>query len=93
MTKAFEQWTVLPHGKLAEVDENILTVTGDVATGRWRLIMLYTGNAPRGGLQYHRIIGAYDEDYVRVNGEWFFAALRVTVEENGPYAIEDNRLA
>ena len=28
MTKTIEQWKVLPHGKLTEVDDNILTVTG-----------------------------------------------------------------
>jgi hypothetical protein len=30
MTKSFEEWKVLPHGKLTQVDENILTVTGDL---------------------------------------------------------------
>jgi hypothetical protein len=30
MTKPFKQWTVLPHGKLTEVDENILTVVGQL---------------------------------------------------------------
>ncbi|HKX43408.1 MAG TPA: hypothetical protein VJO99_19770 [Burkholderiaceae bacterium] len=30
MTPSIEQWKVLPHGKLTEVDENILTVTGDL---------------------------------------------------------------
>jgi hypothetical protein len=29
MTKPFEKWTVLPHGKLTEVDEGLLTVVGD----------------------------------------------------------------
>ena len=29
MTRPFQQWKVLPHGKLAEVDENVLTVTGE----------------------------------------------------------------
>jgi hypothetical protein len=28
MAKPFEQWTVLPHGKLTRVDDDILTVTG-----------------------------------------------------------------
>ncbi|HVW30355.1 MAG TPA: hypothetical protein VHC69_33585 [Polyangiaceae bacterium] len=28
MAKPFHEWTVLPHGKLTHVDENILTVTG-----------------------------------------------------------------
>jgi hypothetical protein len=28
MTKPFQQWTVLPHGKLVQIEENILTVVG-----------------------------------------------------------------
>src|ERR1700753_2771526 len=31
MSKPFENWTVLPHGKLTRVDENMLTVTGLLA--------------------------------------------------------------
>ena len=30
MTKPFQQWTVLPHGKLVQSDENILTVVGEI---------------------------------------------------------------
>ena len=30
MTQPFQQWTVLPHGKLVQIDENILTVVGDI---------------------------------------------------------------
>ena len=30
MTRPFQQWKVLPHGKLTEVDENVLTVTGEL---------------------------------------------------------------
>ena len=30
MTKPFQQWTVLPHGKLVQIDENILTVAGEI---------------------------------------------------------------
>jgi hypothetical protein len=30
MTKLFKQWTVLPHGKLSEIDGNILTVVGEI---------------------------------------------------------------
>jgi hypothetical protein len=30
MTRPFQQWKVLPHGKLSEIDQNILTVTGDI---------------------------------------------------------------
>ena len=30
MAAAFQTWTVLPHGPLIEVDDNILTVVGDI---------------------------------------------------------------
>ena len=30
MSKAHTSWKVLPHGKLAEVEEGILTVTGTI---------------------------------------------------------------
>jgi hypothetical protein len=30
MAKPFKQWTVLPHGKLSRVNDDILTVTGDL---------------------------------------------------------------
>jgi len=30
MTKPFQHWTVLPHGKLSEIDEGILTVVGEI---------------------------------------------------------------
>lgn len=30
MTKPFQQWTVLPHGKLVQIDEHILTVVGEI---------------------------------------------------------------
>ncbi len=30
MTRPFQQWTVLPHGQLVPIDENILTVVGEI---------------------------------------------------------------
>jgi hypothetical protein len=30
MTKPFQQWTVLPHGKVAQIDDSILTVVGEI---------------------------------------------------------------
>lgn len=30
MPKAHQQWTVLPHGRLYEIDQNIMTVTGTI---------------------------------------------------------------
>ena len=30
MTAAFKTWKVLPHGKLTTVEENILTVVGEI---------------------------------------------------------------
>ena len=30
MPKPFKEWTVLPHGKLARLDDNLLSVTGEL---------------------------------------------------------------
>ncbi|MDP9932822.1 hypothetical protein [Variovorax paradoxus] len=30
MTQPFQKWTILPHGKLVQIDENILTVVGEI---------------------------------------------------------------
>jgi len=30
MTQPFREWTVLPHGKLSQVDDNVLTVVGEI---------------------------------------------------------------
>jgi hypothetical protein len=30
MPKPFPEWTVLPHGKLARLDDNLLSVTGNL---------------------------------------------------------------
>ena len=39
MPKPYQQWTVLPHGKLAQIDEGMLTVTGE--------LRMPLGNFPR----------------------------------------------
>ena len=65
----------------------IITVDGDTATGEWRLIMLYTGINQDGSLHFSRIIGWYDEKYVRVDGQWYIQSLYCEVEESAPYAL------
>ena len=65
----------------------IIEVNGDTATGRWRLIMVYTGIHPNGDLHYTRIIGWYKDTYVRQNGEWLIQTLFCQVEESAPYQL------
>lgn len=65
----------------------IIEVEGDRARGFWQLLMMYTGRAAGGGIEHHRIIGFYEDVYVRLGGAWRFAELHVTVEESGPYAM------
>lgn len=69
-----------------------IEVNGDTATGHWRLLMLYTGNAPDGGVQYFRIIGWYREAYVRTAEGWRYQSLYCQVEESAAYATEASRL-
>ena len=70
----------------------IIEVEGDEATGHWRLIMLYTANAPSGGVQHLRIIGWYRERYRRLDGEWRFQHLFCQVEEHAEYPTHDIQL-
>ena len=65
-----------------------IEVTGDTATGHWRLIMLYTSNDADEAQRYQRIIGSYRERYVKLQGRWLFAHLHCEVEESGPYAAD-----
>ena len=68
-----------------------ITIDGDSATGHWKLVMVYTGNVPGGGTQYHRIIGSYDEQYERHAGRWMFRRLEVTVLEADAYSVEPSK--
>lgn len=67
-----------------------IEITGDAATAHWRFQMMHTDHVPEGALQYHRIIGYYEDQYVRCDGRWMFQELCVTVEESGPYTVEDD---
>ncbi|MEM9622106.1 MAG: nuclear transport factor 2 family protein [Pseudomonadota bacterium] len=67
----------------------IIEVDGDQATGHWRLIMLYTGIYPDGTLHYSRIIGWYNETYVRLDHQWHFQSLFCQVEEAAPYQLAE----
>lgn len=64
-----------------------ISVTGDEATGHWRLLMLYTANVANAEVAYNRIIGWYRERYVRQDGQWLFASLYCEVEESASYAV------
>ena len=58
MTKPFKQWKVLPHGKLKQIEDNILTVTGDIHMPLMDLPAAHDRGAPErctaGGFQRHR---------------------------------------
>lgn len=65
----------------------IIEVSGDEATGEWRLIMLYTGNNSDGSHHFSRIIGWYKEAYRRIEGRWYIHDLYCEVEESSPYKL------
>jgi len=65
-----------------QVFNPVITVDGDTATGQWRLLMMYTSTDEQ---SFVRIIGTYDDTYVRTETGWKFQSLAVTVEERGTY--------
>lgn len=60
------------------VTNSLIEVSGDEATGKWRMIMpcnLAGERQDKGALQ----IGEYDERYRRVDGTWLISHLRVRI--------------
>jgi hypothetical protein len=73
------------------VTNPIITVDGDTGHGNWWIIMpstLMSGEKATG----HWFVGEYDDDYVRVDGEWKFKRLRVSEKFWTPH-LEDWALA
>jgi len=66
-----------------QVFNPVIEVDGDTATGQWRFLMMYTAIDEQ---SFVRIIGTYDESYVRTGQGWKFRSLEVTIEERGVYA-------
>jgi len=69
-----------------QVFNPVIEVDGDTATGDWRFLMMYTAADEQ---SFVRIIGTYDETYVRTDAGWKFQSLDVTIEERGTYATTE----
>ena len=58
MTQPFQHWTVLPHGKLMQIEENMLTVVGEIHMPLMdlprRMTVVRLVDASLGGLQRDR---------------------------------------
>ena len=63
------------------VTNPVIDLDGDQAKGLWKFIMLYT----HVNGTYYRIIGRYEDHYVKQGDHWLFQSLTAHVEENGPY--------
>ena len=48
----------------------------DSARGNWRMLMPFSLNAPAGVVAAFQV-AEYDEEYLRMNGGWFFSRLKV----------------
>ena len=63
------------------VTNPVIDVSGDEARGSWRFIMVYSHIDG----SFVRIIGHYEDEYVRREGKWYFRSLIAHVEESGRY--------
>jgi hypothetical protein len=61
----------------------IIDVRGDFATGRWRILMPCT-MMENGEKASRWILGDYEEEYVRRNGEWRFKTIDFLVNFDVP---------
>jgi hypothetical protein len=64
----------------------IITVVGNEATGRWRLLCPCTIVSENGSHEASWILAEYDEEYVKQTDRWLFRSLRVKVNFNAPHA-------
>ena len=55
----------------------IITVDGDTANGKWWLIMPCTTELGGGPKEARWLLAEYDDDYVRVDGTWYYKHLRI----------------
>jgi hypothetical protein len=60
----------------------IIEVEGDRAKAEWYLFCPYTA---RGSNDAHWIAGRYEDDHVKVNGEWKYKHLRAMIRMHAPY--------
>lgn len=65
-----------------QVFNPVIEVDGDTATGKWRFMMMYTVT---GDEKFVRIIGRYEDEYIRTPNGWRFKTLVPIVEERGEY--------
>ena len=65
----------------------VITLDGDRATGHWRFQMMYADRSDPAATHFHRIIGIYEDEYVRTETGWLMSHLRVTVQENNEYKV------
>ena len=63
------------------VTNPVLKISGNSASGDWKFLMLYTH---KDGSR-HKIIGRYQDTYVKVKGQWYFESLTAIVEDNKIY--------
>lgn len=62
----------------------IITVDGDTANGKWWLIMPCT-TATDGEKEARWLLAEYDDDYVKVDGEWMFKSLKLDLKFFAPH--------
>ncbi len=86
MTAPFKEWKVLPHGKLTEVDENILTVVGDIHMPLTELPRRMTVVRLRGGRLVIFSAIALDEDEMESLESWGHPAFLVV--PNGHHRLD-----
>jgi hypothetical protein len=61
-----------------------IDVDGDHATGRWYLLQPLTRKS-RSGEEAMWLAGRYEDEYVRIGGEWKFARLKFIMHFLAPY--------
>jgi len=66
------------------VQNPIITVDGESATGEWRLLCPCTTRSEAGN-EARWLLGEYRDEYVKRDGRWLFKSLRVRLNFSAPH--------
>jgi len=73
-----------PFASAHLISNPAITVQGEKAKGRWYLLCPYTSQKPEGPAAVWEQ-GTYDNEFVKVNGEWKISSFRFTFNFYTPY--------
>jgi len=84
--ETFAKWTHEIPFAVHMVSNPRIEVNGDTATGKWNIMALssHVGKGDRFSGEDIMTLAIYNDDFVKINGQWFFKKLHAQILIQGP---------